>query len=411
MTCLYPANYHVCVLGIRWVQQTPFLWDNQLPRLERHATAYPGVYYIISSTKVGGRAERIYYIMYRRNGKLHEEKAGRQFQDDMTPARAAQIRVARVTGTSLPNKERRQREKERSYTMTDIWQEYKEARQHIKRLRDFEGYFTRHIEPDIGNKTPSELTPSDIDRLKTKYRKAGCAPQSIKHYLALISRLVRFGANRGLCEDLPFRIEYPKFDNRVTEDLTEDQIIKLMEESEKYGNKNVDAIIKLALYTGMRKEEMLRLTWGDIDFERGFITIRGAKGVVTETIPLNRHARETIESIHAMEQHLSIKEDRPARTEITDFLFPGRNGKQRGVTAFARQLREIYKNAGIPPSFRPLHGLRHVFASRLASSGKVDMYTLQKLLTHKSPQMTQRYAHLRDEALKRAADVMDEIFD
>jgi integrase len=41
----------------------------------------------------------------------------------------------------------------------------------------------------------------------------------------------------------------------------------------------------------------------------------------------------------------------------------------------------------------------------LASSGEVDMYTLQKLLTHKSPQMTQRYAHLRDDAMKRAADL------
>jgi integrase len=39
----------------------------------------------------------------------------------------------------------------------------------------------------------------------------------------------------------------------------------------------------------------------------------------------------------------------------------------------------------------------------LASSGKVDMYTLQKLLTHKSPVMTQRYAHLRDETLIRAS--------
>jgi integrase len=45
----------------------------------------------------------------------------------------------------------------------------------------------------------------------------------------------------------------------------------------------------------------------------------------------------------------------------------------------------------------------------LASSGKVDMYTLQKLLTHKSPQMTQRYAHLRDDALRRAADLAGEL--
>lgn len=60
--------------------------------------------------------------------------------------------------------------------------------------------------------------------------------------------------------------------------------------------------------------------------------------------------------------------------------------------------------------FRPLHGLRHAYASFLASSGKVDLYTLQKLLTHSSPQMTQRYAHLADEALQRAAQVSDNIF-
>ena len=55
-----------------------------------------------------------------------------------------------------------------------------------------------------------------------------------------------------------------------------------------------------------------------------------------------------------------------------------------------------------------LHGLRHVYASILASSGQVDMFHLQKLLNHQSPIMTQRYAHLRDEALKQASNVLVE---
>jgi integrase len=46
----------------------------------------------------------------------------------------------------------------------------------------------------------------------------------------------------------------------------------------------------------------------------------------------------------------------------------------------------------------------------MASSGEVDMYTLQKLLTHASPQMTERYAHLRDEALQRAGTVVGNLF-
>jgi integrase len=45
----------------------------------------------------------------------------------------------------------------------------------------------------------------------------------------------------------------------------------------------------------------------------------------------------------------------------------------------------------------------------LASSGQVDLYTLQKLLTHKSPVMTQRYAHLRDETLIRASALAGEL--
>ena len=55
-----------------------------------------------------------------------------------------------------------------------------------------------------------------------------------------------------------------------------------------------------------------------------------------------------------------------------------------------------------------MHGLRHVFASTLASNG-VDLYTLQALLTHGSPAMTQRYAHLSNDHLRDAANVANKL--
>ena len=73
------------------------------------------------------------------------------------------------------------------------------------------------------------------------------------------------------------------------------------------------------------------------------------------------------------------------------------------------QVRRIANAAGLPKDFRPLHGLRHTYASMLASSGQVDLYTLQKLLTHKDHRMTERYAHLRDDALIKAAGVAGDI--
>lgn len=61
--------------------------------------------------------------------------------------------------------------------------------------------------------------------------------------------------------------------------------------------------------------------------------------------------------------------------------------------------RRICNNGGLPKDFRPMHGLRHIFDSPLARSGQVDLYTLQKMLTHKSSSMAQKDAHLRDDTI------------
>jgi integrase len=150
--------------------------------------------------------------------------------------------------------------------------------------------------------------------------------------------------------------------------------------------------MKLALFTGMRRGELFNLKWSDIDSRNGFITIRDPKGGEDQRIPLNPEARQILDS-HPKTKSL--------------YVFPGRSGNKR--TDINKQVKRIKEQAGLPKSFRALHGLRHVYASILASSGKVDMYTLQKLLTHKGPAMTQRYAHLRDDALKSASNLIGEI--
>jgi len=142
----------------------------------------------------------------------------------------------------------------------------------------------------------------------------------------------------------------------------------------------------------LRRGEMFKLKWEDIKIEQGFSHIRDPKGGPDELVPLNDAARELLES-HPKTESL--------------FVFPGRYGERR-VSAQAG-VNKIKNRAGLPKDFRPLHGLRHAYASMIASSGEVDLYTLQKLLTHKDPRMTQRYAHLRDEALKQASEVAGNI--
>jgi len=231
----------------------------------------------------------------------------------------------------------------------------------------------------------------DIQRVKNKLLKKR-SPQTVQHVLELLRRIINFGVNNKLCQGIDFKIEMPKVDNIKTEDLTPEQLQNLLKAIDNDSHLHAGYMMKLALYTGMRRGELFRLKWQHIDYERGFIDIVDPKGGPDQKIPLNDAARELLESFQ--------KSDSP-------FVFPGRNGGQR--TNIRHQVNRIKLNAGLPEGFRPLHGLRHVYASMLASSGKVDMYTLQKLLTHKDPSMTQRYAHLRDGALKRAAGLAGDI--
>lgn len=362
-----------------------------MPKQQRFKTKYPGVYFI-EGTSADGRPERIYYIVYRKQGKLIEEKAGRQFKNDMTPARAARIRTQRIEGDEPTNQEQREAAKQskEARTLERLWEEYQVSKT-LKGISQDRSRFERYIRPLWGDKEPHEITALEIDRLRLRVLK-GKSPQTIKLTLSLLRRIVNFGVKRQLCNPLSFHLEMPKVNNLKTEDLTPEQLSRLLEAIEQDANVQAASFMKLALFTGMRRGELFRLQWQDVDFERGFIHIRYPKGGQDQKIPLNEPARALLRS--------HPRSDSP-------FVFPGRDGGRR--VDINKQVNRIKKVAGLPKDFRALHGLRHVYASMLASSGQVDLYTLQKLLTHKSSAMTMRYAHLRDEALRRASDLAGDL--
>ncbi len=354
---------------------------------------YPGVFYVENQD-----GSRTFFIRYRRAGerKLIEEKI--PYSRDMTPAKASGIRAKRIYGKELSNEEKREAQKSAKiteaakWTVSRLWESYKENRAGSKSLDTDEYRYKKHLENSFGRKEPADILQLDVDRLRLTLGKK-LKPQTVKHILNLLDRIVNYGLKKGLIsQGLKFKIQKPRVDNIKTEDLSEDQIKKLFAAIDAEGNDQVGNMVKLALFTGMRRGEIFKLQWDDIDFRRELITIRDPKGGRDQIIPMNPLARELLAN------HPQGK---------SPYVFPTIHGKQRRT--IQHPLRRIRERAGLPKDFRPMHGLRHVFASMLASSGQVDMYTLQKLLTHKSPIMTQRYAHLRDEALKRASSVAGDL--
>lgn len=361
---------------------------------------YAGVYYRFDEKA----KERTYYIMYRQGGrgaKLIEEPVGKS-SSGMTEAKASMIRADRMRGKELPNTERRKEEaqakaadKER-WTLQRIWDAYQIAHpEHKSRATDISRF--NHYLSVLAHRMVADISTNDIDQIRLEATKSGKKPATIRNALALLSAVINFGVHRGYCKSpdpTTLIIKKPRVDNQKTEMLSDEELSRLVQALDAEEDQDAASLIRLALVTGMRKGALLALKWEDCDFVRSIITLRGeaAKKGKTEHVPMTAAARSVLESIH--------QQDSP-------YVFPGRDGKQR--TDYRRIARRVKRVAALPEDFRPLHGLRHNYASRLASTGEVDLYTIQKLLTHSSPQMTQRYAHLRDETLMKAASLTNDM--
>ena len=378
----------------------------------RHQTDKVGVFFILSSLRAKSKAagdkanasekpDKIYYIMYRIDGKKVEEKVGRQSLR-MTPAKAAKIREQRILGVTLPNTERRRIRREQAeaeanhWTIGKLWKAYKENKPNLKGVVTDENRFKNYL-ADFSNLTPEILTTQMVDLLRLRLLKSGKKAGTVKNVLELLRRIINFSVKKGYCpwpDPSHLHFEMPKLNNVKTEMLTKEERARFITAAKAAPNRKAGQLMLMAYYTGMRRSELFRLKWSHIDLENGFINIvgekqQGAKSNHDERIPLTHPVRELL---HVVDDNGS------------EYVFPGKDGKSR-MTDITKQVNAIKAVANLPKDFRALHGLRHTFASVAVSNG-VPLSHVQKLLTHKDPTLTQRYSHLEDDALKRAAEAV-----
>ncbi len=283
-------------------------------------------------------------------------------------------------------------------TLTDIWGKYLPwAKDHKKTWKCDKYNYETHLEPRFGKKGLDSIAPLDVERMKVELKKRTnkqgrpFTEATIKHQLVLLKRLYNLAKRWGMYsgENPLDRVEVPKLDNQRTEFLSNDEAERLMRVLDSWPCRETVAFIKFAVFTGIRRGELFKLTWDDVDLEHGTITLRAPKGGKTTTIPISELAMDVLRGI----------------TGSSPYVFPGKNGGQR--TDFKRPWQKIRKTAGLPENFR-FHGLRHHFASTLVSNG-VDLCVVQGLLTHKDSRTTQRYAHLAPGALQKAAQRSGEL--
>jgi integrase len=286
-------------------------------------------------------------------------------------------------------------------TLSEVWEKYQPwAEAHKpKSFATDKGYYKKHLEQRFGNKRLDSICPFDVERLMLAMKKGKSkrgtpySPTTIRHVVVLLSRLYSIAETWGMHNHHnPCRkVKKPELNNQVTEFLTDEELNRLMATLSAWGNWASASFVLFLLYTGLRRGELFKIKWSDIDIHRKTITLRDPKGKKDTTLPLSDKAVDILLNI--------------PKEYDTPFVFYGKNGQQR--VDFSGPWKRIRKAARLPVSFR-LHGLRHHFASALVTAG-ADLFTVSKLLTHKDVKTTQRYAHLGDQALRDAVALSDKL--
>ena len=155
--------------------------------------------------------------------------------------------------------------------------------------------------------------------------------------------------------------------------------------------------VLIALLTGARKSEILKLTWANVNLEYKMFYFMDTKNGTDRGIPIHEFLYQEL---------VNYKNNKKVRCLKNDYLFATENNKPREYL-ISKLFPKIVKKCQIE-DFR-FHDLRHTEASWQAMNGTSQPIT-QKTLGHKSSAMTNRYSHLRDEilrpAINSAGDVM-----
>jgi integrase len=357
---------------------------------------WPGIYYYESLLKkINGRPDVCYYFTYKTDGLKKTEKVGWR-SEGYTPQIAAELRFDRIRkarhGKSvMTQKEIRQEQKKLNRSLDELAEIYFENRGGSIDAAKFDRYrYNKHVSPLLGNKTAIEITPLDV--VKIKKRMEGFADATVWGALEILRRIVNYGVKVGLSESLSFKIDMPKRDNEVVEYLEPEQLERLIKLLDSWPSQDAARMLRLAMLTGMRRGEIFKLEDRDIDFIQEIIILRKPKGKKTVSIPLSKPVAKILKDQQKW---------RDQNFPNSPFIFPGKNGRKR-VDCSA--VYRIKIKANLPKEFRIFHGLRHHFGVTLANSGKYSLDMIGKLLTHKSIEMTRRYAKYLPDTLKEASE-------
>jgi integrase len=333
-----------------------------------------------------------YYVKYRDgNGRTRWEQFDRA-KDAHTRKAAVELELAQSGGAWTPPA------RTTFAAAAEAWYERKTTALRPQTLANYRSALDVWLLPTFGSRYVASLRSSDVDDLRSRLAAAGKGANTITNVTGVLRRVLDdLVADRQLPYNpaaLPQRGKRPGKAPRRIVVPTHDEVDRLLAGA----SDEARPVFELAASLGLRRAELLALTWADLDFESREIHVRVSKTEAGErAVPMFGSARRVL-----LEQKARSPFKRPH-----DLVFPTVVGTPEQPANWARrEFLPARARAGLRTTLR-LHDLRHYAVSRLIEQG-ANVLLVSKVAGHSKASVTlDVYSHLFKEGLAEAAERFD----
>jgi integrase len=266
-----------------------------------------------------------------------------------------------------------------------------------------------HIRPSLGAVDLAKLTPLYVQQMLDSLASRGVRDRTREYAFGTLRTALNAAIERDLLAVNPCKKSLkPKCKPKEGTALPQEQADRLIEAS---ATGEWEAMIRLAIFSGMRQGELFALTWDDVDFTRSTVHVRHSlqevDGVLTVKEPKSVSGRRSImidsTTLGALQDHR--KRAIANGKAFSPLVFSDSHGGHLRKSNFNRKAWQPIKEAAGLESIR-FHDLRHTHSTWLIEDG-VPLRDVQGRVGHSTPHMTMRYVHRVKQAEDRAQAAME----
>ncbi len=300
----------------------------------------------------------------------------------------------------------------------DQWlRDYAETQTAQRTVEGYRGNINRYLKPKLGHIPLAKLTPYHVQELYADMIRKGLSARTVIHTHRVLSEALAYAIKWGLlvrnvCE----AVDPPRPIKKEMIALDTGDVQKLLEAT---SQSSYGSIFYLAIYTGLRRSEILGLRWCDLDLPRKSISVNQTvvrlinKGLVVgqpktgssrRSVSLSPNAAALLSGLKAkrMEQLESVG----IKLDESGFVFSNSDGGPVSPDTVSHEFKNIVRELGLPPV--RFHDLRHTHATLMLKEG-IHPKIVSERLGHSSIAITMdTYSHVLPGMQEEAAMVFEQ---